>query len=80
MSKKEKLFLAILAGWITTHIILFLNVVTNKGCWNTYKGNFWPIDSVGFSCSYDKTEFYTYVITPIVVFVVYYLLKLIKTK
>jgi len=79
MNNKEKIILSIIAGWSTIHIILFQSV-EQSNCLKNQEGLFWPIDGGILKCTYDKTEFLTYVLTPIVIYVVYKLLSIRKTQ
>ena len=79
MNNKEKIIIALIVGWSTIHVILFQSV-GNNDCLRQHNGRFWPIDGGILKCTYDKTELLTYVLTPIIMYVVYKLLSAIKTK
>jgi hypothetical protein len=79
MKNKEKVIIALIIGWSTIHIILYQSV-GNNNCIKQHSGLFWPIDGGALKCTYDITELLTYVLTPIVMYVVYKLLSLVKAK
>lgn len=70
----RKFVLSMIMGWITIHLILFMNVNSNPCGYKRPEIHFWPIDEGTLSCIYDKSEFMTYIITPVVVYIVYILL------
>jgi hypothetical protein len=68
LSKKEKMITAIIVGWTFIHFIFLLISEGNKRV-------FWPFDNEPMLISdYDKIEFLVYVITPILIFLIYLLL------
>lgn len=82
MKNKEKIVITLIVGWSTIHVILYQSIKNYNGrrCLIGERGKFWPIDDGILKCSYDETEFLIYVLTPIIMYVVYKLLSLIKTK
>ena len=78
MKNREKLIVSAIVGWTIIHIILYQSIGHN-GCIKQYHGLFWPIDEGALKCLYDVTEFLTYVLPPIIMYIVYKLLGGIKT-
>jgi len=78
MKNSEKLILSIIAGWITLHIFIFTSIKPNS-CLDQHHEKFWPFDGGIVKCTYDKTELMTYILTPIIMYLVYKILSLIKT-
>jgi hypothetical protein len=73
LSKKEKLFLSILTGWVSLNLILlFIGITQNDYYWGpSNTPYFWPFDEPDIGNSYDLTEFLAYAIVPCIMFFVY---------
>lgn len=73
LSKKEKLFLSILTGWVSLNLILlFIGITQNDYYWGpSNTPYFWPFDEPDIGNSYDFTEFLAYAIVPCIIFFVY---------
>jgi hypothetical protein len=79
MKSKEKLIIAIIAGWTTLHLMLLL-IVGDNNCVRQNNHLFWPFDDGILECLYDIKEFLTYVLPAIIIYIVYKLLNLINIK
>ena len=65
LTKNERIFISILVGWTSLHIVLVLISDGSKNC-------FWPFDTEPtLKADYDFSEFFIYAIVPWIIFIVY---------